>query len=336
MMTEAQAIDDVIFEQVETLLVTENSKLYLAGNPLRCEGQFYNSFEDKTFKKYVFSCYDSPNVKTGKELIPGLVTRKWVKDKEERWGRESPEFQARVMGQFPKQSISSLISISSLREAVGIDAPKGVRVLGVDPARFGADETAFCLMEGANLIMVDGHSGKPTTETQGRIINIIKKTRPKFVVIDEGAMGAGIIDHLEEQIPILKSQGFETELIPFKFNGKAADTNFYNLGTEQYFRICGLIERKRINMMDDSDLISQLASRNYEYQITTGKMILESKEKMKKRGLHSPDRADAFVMAASVSMEELDRPIPKDTELFDEEEEFTVRLDKMTGYPVPT
>lgn len=339
MMTEAQAIDDVIFEQVDSLLVTENSKLYLAGNPLRCDGCFYDSFEDDSFKKYIFSCYDTPNYKTGKELIPGMVTRKWIEDKEKKWGKSSPQFQARVMGQFPKQAMNSLISLSSLRDALNTEGKKGIRVLGIDPARFGADESAFCLMEGTKMLHIDGHHGKPTTETEGKIINLITKTKPRFVVVDEGAMGAGIIDHLEEQIPILKAKGIETEIVPFRFNGKPHDSNFYNLGTEEYFRICGLIEQGHMQMMDDGDLFAQLSSRRYEYQSSTGKMILEGKDKLKKRGLPSPDRADAFVMAASLSVDSMEETEKKDPELFDEDENddlINISLNPLTGYPIPT
>lgn len=337
LMTEAQAIEDVIYEEVDSLLVTENSKLYLAGNPLSAEGKFYDSFQDKNFCKFMFSCYDSPNVKGRKELIPGMVTYRWVKEKEEKWGKGSPLFEARVLGQFPKQSVNSLISVSALREAIKSEPANGWRVLGVDPARFGADETAFVFMNGGAVVLSEGVSGKATTETQGRIINLIKKLKPDYVVIDEGAMGAGIIDHLEEQLPILNAQGYKFELMPFKFGGKATEGIFHNLGTEAYFKVCGYIEQGKIRVYEDDTLISQLASRKYKFQTQTGKMTLEPKEDMKKRGLPSPDRADAFVMASFLSVdpdfEEIKgRQIKEDDD--DSLEIFEMRLDGMTGYPV--
>lgn len=92
-------------------------------------------------------------------------------------------------------------------------------------------------------------------------------------------------------------------------------------------------------MMDDGDLFAQLSSRRYEYQSSTGKMILEGKDKLKKRGLPSPDRADAFVMAASLSVDSMEETEKKDPELFDEDENddlINISLNPLTGYPIPT
>ena len=52
-----------------------------------------------------------------------------------------------------------------------------------------------------------------------------------------------------------------------------------------------------LHLPDDSTLIGQLTTRKYIFSGAPAKLKLESKEVMKKRGLTSPDRADAVALA---------------------------------------
>jgi phage terminase large subunit len=63
-----------------------------------------------------------------------------------------------------------------------------------------------------------------------------------------------------------------------------------------------------MELPDDDELISQLSTRKWR-MTSKGKMILESKDDMKKRGLKSPDRADAFVLTFGEYMVEPDEHI---------------------------
>ena len=91
---------------------------------------------------------------------------------------------------------------------------------------------------------------------------------------------------------------------PSKFE-QLLDEHYGNLGAEMWDYIKGLLEQNMSNYIndesavlqlpDDDVLISQLATR--KWSITSkGKILLESKKDMKKRGLKSPDRADAYVL----------------------------------------
>ena len=339
-VTEAQAVDDIIHEQIEGVLTSSNSKLYLAGNPLHTEGAFYRSFSDPTFKKFSLSCYDSPNYKAGREVIPGMVGRKWVTDKEQRWGIDSPLFQARVLGEFPKQSVFSLVSISDLEKALHAEPVAGYKVLAVDPARFGDDSTALASVNGGKLEWIEEYQGLATPRVEGIIMNhLVEKGDYDYLVVDEGAMGAGIFDHLQEQVVKVnqdrRREGkrmLNVDVMPFNFGGKPFDDKFANLSADAYFWVCDLIKQGKVQLVENADLFNQLASRKYEFN-EAGKMRLESKEKIKKRGLPSPDAADAFVMAIWQSVSE---DFKSKQELIEEDEAMEVeRFDTYegTGYP---
>lgn len=338
-VTEAQAVEDNIYEQIEGIMTSDNSKLYLAGNPLRTDGYFIRSFSDPTFKTFTFSCYDSPNYIAGKEIIPGMVGRKWVEDKEIRWGKASPLFAARVLGDIPKQAINSLISFSDLDKAKGMEGSKGYKVLGIDPARFGDDSTAFVDVEGGKLNWVQEHQGLATTETEGMAIKFAKENNYDYIVVDEGAMGAGIFDHLAEELPIIKKEKkrigeeFHTEIVPFNFGSRPFDEKFADLGTDAYFWVCDLISSGKVKMIDHPELFSQLSSRKYKFN-PKGLMKLESKEDLKKRGLPSPDIADALVMAIWQSVDDDYKPWKEQEEdRVEFERSFESEVDKLTGYP---
>lgn len=341
-ISEAQAVEDTIFDQIDTLLVTENSKLVLLGNPLRTDGKFYQSFRDPSFKQFTFSCYDSPNVTRGKEVIPGMVTRKWINDKERRWVKGTPMFETRVIGNFPKHATDTLLSLDDAKKATEVRDPvKGYRVIAVDPARTGADKTAITLMEGGYQQRIEAEQGRLTTETTGKLVHMIRRFRPHRVVIDEGAMGAGVVDQLLEMMPVLEAQKIVFDLVPFQFGGKPADSKFTNLGSEAWFTVCKNIMAGKVKLVDDDDLLAQLTARKYTFT-STGKLGLEQKKELKKRGLPSPDMGDATVMGFYYSIEDdfnenidednkkkLDDP---DADLEVSEREL-VTANPLTGYP---
>ena len=329
-VTEAQAVEDNIYDQIDGIMTANNSKLYLAGNPLMNTGEFAKAFTRKNVKKFTWSCYDSPNYIADKEVIPGMVGRKWVEDKEKKWGKGSPLFQARVLGEFPKQSIYSLISLDECMKAVDAEPQKGRKVLSGDIARYGDDSTILTVLDGGDMIDQVEQQGKPTTQTEGLATNLIIKHDPQDVVMDEGAMGAGVVDHLEEGQKEMKSKhSIEYDLYGFNFGGKAEDSKFANKGTEAWFYSCEAIKKGKVRLMDDPELFSQLSSRKYKFDLK-GRIILESKEDMKKKGLPSPDKADALIMGLYLSLE--GQTDYGDGEGEDDYSYLEAQIDPRTGY----
>jgi hypothetical protein len=55
-------------------------------------------------------------------------------------------------------------------------------------------------------------------------------------------------------------------------------------------------------MPNDDALIAELTAPTYSFT-STGKMVVERKEDMKKRGMRSPDLADAFLLTMAAGLE---------------------------------
>jgi phage terminase large subunit len=126
----------------------------------------------------------------------------------------------------------------------------------------------------------------------GRFIMEFKKEGLKEdqIYCDVGGLGLPMADALAEA-------GWNIHRV--NFGGRAQDSDaFVNRSAEMWFTVARLLEKCEIIMPDDDVLAQQLTQRRCSAN-KNGKLNLESKSEMKARGLSSPDRADAVVMAVA-------------------------------------
>ena len=64
---------------------------------------------------------------------------------------------------------------------------------------------------------------------------------------------------------------------------------------ELWFKCKAWLEARDCSIPTDDDLLAELVSAKYKFT-SSGKMQLESKDQMRKRGLRSPDLADALCL----------------------------------------
>ena len=101
-VTEAQAIEDTIYDQIDAVATGENVLRIYIVNPTRARGQFAKMLKDKANNiVFNFSCLDNPNYKQRKIVVPGLATYNWVEDKRNKWGEGDPRWVGRFLGQVP-------------------------------------------------------------------------------------------------------------------------------------------------------------------------------------------------------------------------------------------
>ncbi|HDR5272143.1 TPA: terminase B, partial [Bacillus thuringiensis] len=183
--------------------------------------------------------------------------------------------------------------------------------LGVDVARFGDDETVIAPRIGNKVFKLLNHYKQDTMETAGHVLKLAKEYMAKYkqlkrvdIKVDDSGVGGGVTDRLKE---VIKSERLPFKVYPVVNNGKPLDDEHYdNAGAEGWAVVRDLLEENMkafiqgeeptMEIPNDEKMISQFSSR--KYRITSrGKIALERKEEMKKRGLQSPDRADAIVLA---------------------------------------
>ena len=294
---EAEGVAEPIYEAIEALMTSENCRLLLIGNPTTVTGSFRRAFHEdrELYHTITISVYDSPNVSAGAKTVPGLVTARWVEQRRKIWGEDNPIFQARVLGEFPEQSEDTLISLSAIEGAAKVsggaleqdDVPQPT-VVAVDVARFGSDRSVILVRRGGQVRPVKTFRGMDTMKLTGHVVDAIKEADPDDVVVDEVGIGAGVVDRLKEL-------GYKVDGINV---GRAAHdpSRFANLRAEGYWNLRQMITSGEVFLPSDKELMGELAALKYSFN-STGQLLVESKDDMRKRGVRSPDKADALMLA---------------------------------------
>jgi hypothetical protein len=282
---EGSAISDMIYEVTEGALTdAETEILWLAyGNPTRNTGRFRECF-GKFAHRWKGRHVDSRTVKiTNKAQI-----QKWVDD----YGEDSDFVRVRVKGEFPRAGSNQFISAEDVDICKGYKAEgygELAKVLSVDVARFGDDQNVACIRQGRMVQPLIKWRGVDTMQTSARITELYEKELPDMVFIDGGGVGGGVVDRVKQLIP-------EKKVREINFGGKPNDpAKYFNKRAEMWGTMRDAIIAG-IQLPKDSELVDELCA--VEYGFTNKQQIqLEKKDDMKKRGLASPDCADALAMS---------------------------------------
>lgn len=305
---EASGVSDPIMEAILGTLTGSDNKLLLMGNPNRIEGVFFDAFNkdrDK-FKTHTVSSRDSK--RTSKDNIEML---------ESKYGKDSDVCRVRIDGQFPKGALDSFISLETVELACSprnklkqadITTAKTLHV-GVDVARFGDDKTVITPRISTKVFEFRKYAKKNTMETAGNVLMCCKEYMKTYqniknciVKVDDSGVGGGVTDRLKE---VIREERLPIKVIPVNNGESATDDYYFNLGAQQWGHIKELLEvnfsnnlqgnEAEIELPNDTEMIKQLSVRKY-HMTSRGKIQLESKDDMKKRGLGSPDTADSLAL----------------------------------------
>lgn len=240
--------------------------------------------------------FDKLGLSPSEEFIPDglrplMLDPEWVADKIRRWGVESPRFTSKVLGEFPDIAEDVLIPPALIRAAQERSCEPGPwSVLGVDVARFGSDRTILCLRRGPVARIIGDYAKQATTETTGRVVQAVHEHGVNEVRVDGVGVGGGVVDQLVEL-------GYD--VMDMQAGAAASDPEHYaNARAEWYWALRERFETGDIDIdPEDDDLAAQLGALKYKYT-ARGQVQIESKDDMRKRGLPSPDRADALMLTA--------------------------------------
>lgn len=305
---EASGVADPIMEAILGTLSGANNKLLMCGNPTRTSGTFFDAFnaDRAIYKCHTVSSADSP--RTNKENIESLIRK---------YGEDSNVVRVRVKGLFPNQEDDTFIMLSIIEHCIMLDLPEDIPIkrisFGVDVARYGSDETIIARNVGGNItlpVMFRGQSlmttvGKIVQQYRGVIAELPAYRGKIYVNIDDCGLGGGVTDRLEEVKQEEKLN--RMVIVPVNAAGKVPDDVvgegkvkacdvYENMTTYLWGTVKDKLIAEEIILQNDNELVAQLSCRKYRLT-SRGKMILESKEEMKKRGIESPDRADAVALS---------------------------------------
>lgn len=296
-VTEAQAVPDSVKDQLDGL-TTSGEVLFIAiGNPLMTTGWFARGLRDPANRVFHLDCEASPNVVENREVIPGLVSRAWVEDKRRTWYADNPNhplWLSKVKGQLPTVSVDSVFDRELLERSLAYHlADRGDRVvIGVDPAEFGDDESAFCCIADGITRGITTTAKHEPTDTAGRANALRVREQARLIVIDRLGVGAGVASMLQE----MREPGWTLLPINVAERPVSEDSPYANQRAELYCYARDQMRLGKLRAPSDQATIEELCETRYFFN-SKGKILLERKEDIKDRLGHSPDRADAWVLA---------------------------------------
>lgn len=312
-MDEASGINDVIFEPILGALTGEETKLVMVGNPTRTQGFFHDAF---TRNREMFNCITlnaENSRRVSREFIASIIAL---------YGMDSDPYRVRVLGEFPKSQPDTFISlehiergIKNYREWAAAGSSKRPEVrhisLGVDVARFGDDESTIWLTYDYGQYYVSRKElilyKNDTVELAGRVKEIVRRLNKEHsriyvdVNVDETGVGAGVVDILSSNHNNLKYN-----VIAHNFGGAGGTLNeepikYSNKTGLLWGNLKRLLMANKLFIEEDSALVAQLSDRKYRVN-EDGDIQLERKQDMKKRGVSSPDRADALALSLGTNI----------------------------------
>lgn len=116
--------------------------------------------------------------------------------------------------------------------------------------------------------------------------------KPDVIVVDVIGVGAGVLDRLVDlNLPAIGCNVAESA---------AVSERFLRLRDELWFGARDWLARMDCKLADDQELIAELT--NVKYSVTpSGKLKVESKDDLRRRGVQSPDLGDSFIMTFAAS-----------------------------------
>ena len=276
---ESSGIPDPIWD-VGAGFFTENTPdryWFAFSNPRRNSGYFFETFHAKR-DFWKSRTVDARTVEdTDKAIYDQIIAE---------YGENSSQAKIEVYGEFPSAGDDQFIGANLVDEAMRRPKWKDVTapiVIGVDPARGGADATVIAVRQGRDIVKILRYQGEDTMTIVGRVIDAIEEFKPTLTVIDEGGLGYGILDRLTEQR--YKVRGVN-------FGNKAKHSiAFGNKRAEMWNDMRNWL--KSASIPQDRQLKADLTGPTKKPN-SSGTIFLEGKKEMKARGLASPDAADAI------------------------------------------
>jgi hypothetical protein len=286
-MDEASVIPPIIWQTIEPVMTDVNTEIVWAvfGNPLHSVGPFRECF-GRFAHRWVRWHVDARDVGISDKRQIG----EWAADHAE----DSYFFKTRVRGLFPTAGALQFIDTALVEEAMQREVmplPNDPLVLGIDVARYGEDASVIYPRRGmdARSIPPIVIHGVATNQLEDRVLQFCQEHSVDVIFVDATGVGGGVADHL------LNRYHLPVEDIQFgsKSTGTASQIRYAQKRSEMWGEMRDAL--KRMAIPNSSELRDQLISPEYDFNLR-GELQLEKKSDMMKRGLASPDMADALAL----------------------------------------
>jgi len=304
---EASAIPESIWQVAEGGTTDGEPHWFCFGNPTRNSGKFFESCFGREKHRWKVRSIDARE--------SGITNKTQLAEWVTEYGEDSDFVRVRVRGIPPRAGDLQFIDSERVWEAqkrrVAALADEPL-VVGVDVARGGMDSNVICYRRGvdARSLRAEKIPGEQTrdltllvSKLAGLLSDGLRGQPIAMMFIDGAGVGAGLYHRL--------SQLGYRNVTEVQFGGKPPDPHYANMRSFMWGKLKDWLLRGSIP--DDTQLEIDLTGPGY-FHDRQDRLVLESKDDMKERGLASPDYGDALALtfaqpvAPARAKVELNRP----------------------------
>lgn len=305
---EASGIKDDILETLLGTITGAENKLLFISNPTRRSGVFFDAFHQNAALYHTIHVNAERSLRVDRENIAMLAKS---------YGRDSNVYRIRVLGEFPTAEDDVFINVELVEAAIALEkdppkAPEYIKI-GVDVARFGDDDTVLAVNTDNAIKRIISKHGIDTAMTCGNVLLIANQERGKYqeppkviAIIDDTGIGGGVTDQLRHKKQELGLDWLY--IIPLNMAKSVKATYYADFTAYLWATVRDMLQDGVLELPNNNEMVGQLTARKYAIN-SSGKIKLESKDDMKKRGVKSPDIADAITLSCyPVDTEKLFHP----------------------------
>jgi hypothetical protein len=244
--------------------------------------------------------YQTPNM-TG-EAVPdyvkrGLISRGTVERWKAQWGEDNPLFVSKVRGLFPDRSTHNVVGPALIRRAWATDLP-GLEAgaFGLDVARsVHGDESALYRDRGGQIRAVMTCREPDSTNLAADVLRRTAHVPATPIGVDVDGVGGPVHDLIRRGFPDLGLSARCT--VEFRMSKQPHNKrDFDTRRSELWWTVRQVLEKGLWDLDEaDDELAAQLMAPRWAPRM--GVIHVESKQELEARGISSPDRADAAVIA---------------------------------------
>lgn len=330
---EAGGLSQTLGNALEALMTGGHTRLLLLGNPptdnedswfeKACNSDLYNVIPISAYATPNFTgeaagvCRSCPPSVAEHPVNEHLVDEVWVRDVINEFGEESAFVEARVHARFPRMAGNKTIPYGWLEKSTENEKPldgDAIR-LGVDIAADGGDEFVIAWADGFKGTIRHRSSGSANSnpvDVAGQILEQIRQaedvhrqrqiSKPIVVKIDSIGLGWGVTGILKRW---KDEQRHSAIIIGVNVAERAKESGkFHNQRAEMWWNFRTLVQpletenglTQNVALEVDTKTLAQLSGPTYKSD-STGRIVIEGKKDMKRRGMNSPDRAEAILLA---------------------------------------
>lgn len=300
---EAVGLSQELIEALRNITSNDDSRRIIIANPTNPASYMGRIFkdEDNSWSRHTISILDSPNFTDEKNELPEEVLDKlgghrYVQDMKQDYGEDHPRYISRVLGEFAFDAGNSLIRYDDIAVAWDTEKVPSLETLphlGVDVARFGTDLSTTYIYHDGQIRFVKSWSNTSGTDTAREIHKLALDHSVAAVKIDGTGLGGPIVDM------VLELSGGKYAVIDLMPAGASPDKKrWHNVRAYWWDEFRRMLRAGEIDLcVEDETLSDELMTPEYKFSQANA-LLIESKDDMRKRGVKSPDFADAAIYSA--------------------------------------